>query len=215
MECILIHGLGQTQESWEPVKRALPQEISAICPDFRELLSEVPTTYPNLYGEFCRYCEGLEQPLNLCGLSLGGVLALDYALNHPQQVRSVVLAAAQYRVPAALLRFQNILFRMMPQRSFSGIGMGKQEVIELMNSMMQLDFGEKLKSLSCPALILCGEKDRANRRASLELAQKLPLAQLQLVEGAGHELNVEAPQKMAEYLVKFYRQFGLNETSAR
>ena len=127
----------------------------------------------------------------------------------------MVLAAAQYRVPAALLRFQNILFRMMPQRSFSGIGMGKQEVIELMNSMMQLDFGEKLKSLSCPALILCGEKDRANRRASLELAQKLPLAQLQLVEGAGHELNVEAPQKMAEYLVKFYRQFGLNETSAR
>ena len=36
------------------------------------------------------------QLLNLCGLSLGAVLALNYAIDFPKKVNSLILIAPQY-----------------------------------------------------------------------------------------------------------------------
>ena len=35
----------------------------------------------------------------LCGLSLGGVLALNYAIEHPEKIKGMVLIATQYKMP--------------------------------------------------------------------------------------------------------------------
>lgn len=50
-----------------------------MSPNLVELLKDKDVSYRNLYNSFCEYCENTSQPLDLCGLSLGGVLALNYA----------------------------------------------------------------------------------------------------------------------------------------
>ena len=83
MPIVFLHGLGQKPGDWDPVINRLDKGSRALCPDLYALERE-GEDYPALYGALERYCDGLEGPLDLCGLSLGGVLALQYAAEHPE-----------------------------------------------------------------------------------------------------------------------------------
>jgi hypothetical protein len=72
--------------------------------------------------------------------------------------------------------------------------------------MMELDFSNSIQKISCPTLIVCGERDAANKKASVELAGVLKNAELQIISDSGHEVNIEAPEKLAEVLRVFYKQ---------
>lgn len=204
MRQVYVHGLGQTAASWAPVLRQLGGPADVVCPDLAGIIPSGAVTYPRLYSAFARLCGGLEGPLALCGLSLGGVLSLHYAAEHPERVGSLALIAPQYRMPRRLLQVQNILFRFMPQSMFRETGFSKSQFIQLCGSMEDLDLSEALTGISCPTLILCGSRDRANRRAGAELARLLPGAEFQIVEGAGHEVNRDAPEQLALLLRAFF-----------
>ncbi|MDD2955343.1 MAG: alpha/beta hydrolase [Oscillospiraceae bacterium] len=204
MKFIYLHGLGQTAGSWEKAVPPLGLFQDAICPDLSKLLAGAPVSYDALYSSFCALCDGLEAPLNLCGLSLGGTLALHYAIEHPLKVNSLVLIAAQYKMPKALLAFQNMVFRFMKRSMFRQMGFEKEDLIRLCKTMMELDFSGSLGQISCPVLIVCGEKDKANLRASQELFRALPHSMLQVIPGAGHEVNIESPEKLSAALCDFY-----------
>ena len=66
--------------------------------------------------------------------------------------------------------------------------------------MRSLDFTSRLNRVTCPVTILCGEKDSANIKASKKLDGLLPYATLQIVPGAGHEINKDAPEAIAAIL---------------
>lgn len=133
------------------------------------------------------------------------MLALNYAMEHPESVQSLVLIAAQYRMPKRTLRLQNILFRLMPKGMFSQTGFSKEDMISLCASMTDLDFSGSLSKIRCPVLVVCGEKDAANLRASKELAALIPSARLEIIPGSGHEINLDAPEKLSELLRDFYQ----------
>lgn len=204
MKQVYIHGLGQTPANWEPVLRLLDAQSDCVCPDLTELISAESSSYPALFRAFSRFCNDLNAPLTLCGLSLGGILALHYAAQHPERVSALVLIAPQYRMPKQLLRLQNTLFRLMPGFMFRKAGFTKHQLIQLCGSMMELDLSGILPRISCPTLVLCGSRDRANKQACTELAQLLNRAELHILKGAGHELNREAPENLASLLQAFY-----------
>ena len=192
---IYLHGLGQTPASWEAV---------IARPDLTRPCRGKQAAYKSLYEGFSAVCSEIDEPINLCGLSLGGVLALQYAVEHPEKVNSLVLIAAQYKMPKGLLKMQNVLFRFMPEAMFRQTGFGKREFIQLCKTMMELDFSDSLRNISCPAFIVCGERDHANKKAAVRLADLLQNAELKIIGGAGHEVNKEAPERLAEALRVFY-----------
>lgn len=204
MQTIFLHGLGQTPASWDKTISCLPAGLGAVCPDLASFLADGPVSYQRLYAGFVRYCGQFPRPVRLCGLSLGGVLALNYAAEHPERVSSMVLAGTQYKMPVKLLKLQNFVFRLMPQKAFAGMGFGKEDFLALSRSMLSLDFSGALGHIDCPALVICGEKDRANRKAAEELAKALPQGELAVVREAGHEVNVDEPEKLAEMLREFF-----------
>jgi len=204
MTDVFLHGLGQTAASWDRVRAAMDLREPAACPELTSLTGGGPCTYAALYQAFSAYCEALPGPLRLCGLSLGGVLALEYAIEHPQAVRSLTLIGTPYTMPKRLLKVQNAVFRLMPKRAFSSTGFPKSDVLQLCASMADLDFRNSLETLTCPALVVCGEKDRANRKAAESLAAHLPAGELRIIPGAGHEVNMEAPEALAEVLGAFW-----------
>lgn len=197
---IFVHGLGQTPESWQDTLAQLPGEH--WCVDLPNLLSGQEATYANLYRAFAAQCDSMVQPLDLCGLSLGGVLALNYAIDHPERLHSLVLIATPCQMPHRLLQFQNLLFRLMPQCAFRSTGFSKADFLRLCQTMMALDFTSRLENITCPTLVLCGEKDKPNRAACTHLAARLG-TKPHLIPGAGHEANTEAPNALGALLREF------------
>lgn len=194
MRIILLHGLGQTAAAWDGVTSRLPQEYTISTPELTELAAG-DCTYDSLYRGFCGYCGGFSEPLLLCGLSLGTVLALNYAAEFPERVCGIVLIAPQYKMPRTLLKFQSAVFRVMPESAFKGMGFTKSDVIRLTGSMARLDFTNSLPRIACPVTIACGEKDRTNMKAARELFRLLPGSELTVITGCGHETNLGNPDE--------------------
>lgn len=135
---------------------------------------------------------------------MGGVLALNYAIDNPLKVKSLVLIGAQCEMPKTLLKLQSIVFRLLPEKSFKGMGLGKEEFIKLTNSMMNLNFREKLKNISCDTLVICGEKDKVNKKATNNIAKGIMKSEIHFVKNAGHEVNTDASKELAKIMKSFY-----------
>lgn len=73
MKNILIHGLGQNEVSWNKVEEELKSNnIKIETPSLYLMLKDITSDYDTLYKQFVNYCNGFDEKLNLCGLSLGG-----------------------------------------------------------------------------------------------------------------------------------------------
>lgn len=208
LQQILVHGLGQTALSWEKTTKFLSDTDNIQSLDLWTLLNDKDVTYANLYLRFSDFCNTAVGKVDLCGLSLGAILALNFALDNPEKIQSLVLIGAQYKMPKGLLKFQNAIFKFVPKKMFEKMGIAKKDVITLTNSMTNLDFSHKLKNISCATLIVCGEKDNANSKAAKILSEQIPDAQFCSIKDAGHEVNLEAPQKLAIILNAFWRRLS-------
>ena len=204
MEYIYLHGLGQTASSWQPVLQARSLPGTSRCLDLVELLRGQEASYQNLYAAFSRQCQQTAGKVTLCGLSLGAVLALNYAIDHPEKVKALVLIATQYKMPKALLALQNVMFHFMKESAFQQTGFQKANFVSLCKTTGKQNFSQSVKTLRCPTLLVCGEQDSANQKAARELAALLPHARLMEVPGAGHEVNTQAPEALAEILQQFF-----------
>ena len=80
----------------------------------------------------------------------------------------------------------------------------ENDEIVLCGTMTELDFRDSLCKVSCPTLIVCGEKDNANKKASKELASYLSDSHFHELLKAGHEANIESPEELATVLQGFY-----------
>ena len=203
MKYLYLHGLGQKPNSWDRTIKGTKVSDSSISLSFAEMLKGEKATYRELYAAFSEECDKEVEEIVLCGLSLGAVLALHYAIDHPDKVKALVLIAAQYKMPKKILNFQNMLFRLMPNSMFKQMGFSKADVISLCGTMAELNFGDSLRNVSCPVLIVCGEKDNANKKASKELDRYLSKSSFCELK-AGHEVNIESPEELAIVLQRFY-----------
>lgn len=205
MKYFYLHGLGQSADSWNKVTAATDAVDNSVCLDLAEMVKGKAATYSTLYSAFSEMCNAENEDIILCGLSLGGVLALNYAIDYPQKVKALVLLAAQYKMPGRLLKLQNALFHFMPQSMFQQTGFGKLDFISLCSTMAELDFSNSLNQVSCPVLVVCGGKDKTNKKASIELANNLIHSQFKEIPETGHEVNLESPEKLASLLQEFYK----------
>jgi pimeloyl-ACP methyl ester carboxylesterase len=102
---LLLHGLGASHFDWDLLG---PELVSAgyqtIAPDlpghgesYKPRRGEMYHV-ENVFDTFVEWIDSLElgQPLTLVGHSLGGYLAIEYALRHPDDVRGLVLIAPFY-----------------------------------------------------------------------------------------------------------------------
>ena len=88
--------------------------------------------------------------------------------------------------------------------AFNKKGFKKADVISLCDTMAELDFSNSLHKMSCPVLIVCGEKDNANKKTAKELCHYLNNSNFHELMKTGHEANIEAPEELAIVLQRFY-----------
>ena len=92
MKTVLLHGLGQTAQDWKEVVRQLSTS-SVECPElFSSTGNEI--SYSRILAELEQQYSNTTDPLYICGLSLGALLALDFTIRHGDKVASLVLVGA-------------------------------------------------------------------------------------------------------------------------
>ena len=208
MKKILIHGSGHKATSWNGVISYIENNNDILCPDLSLILNGKEASYYNLYSSFVDYCNRIDGEIDLCGLSLGGILAFNYALDFPEKVKSLILIGTPYKVPKVMFRIQNIIFKFLPKSLFENMAFNKRDTFILGSSMKNLDFSNRVKDIQCPTLIICGEKDSANIKSAYYLSENIKNSQLKIVEEAGHILNEEKPRELSLLINDFWRDLN-------
>ena len=201
---IFVHGSGHKATSWEKTISYMTNNEDIVCPNLSSILEGKEASYENLYSSFVKYCNEFDGQIHLCGLSLGGILALNFALDFPQKVKTLVLIGTPYKVPKVAFSFQNIIFRFLPKSIFETMAFDKKNTFALGDTMKNLDFSDRVKNIKCPTLILCGKKDSANMKSADYLSQSIRSAELKIIENTGHVVNEENPETLADILNEYY-----------
>ena len=201
---IFVHGSGHKATSWEKTISYMTNNEDIVCPNLSSILEGKEASYENLYSSFVKYCNEFDGQIHLCGLSLGGILALNFALDFPQKVKTLVLIGTPYKVPKVAFSFQNIIFRFLPKSIFETMAFDKKNTFALGDTMKNLDFSDRVKNIKSPTLILCGKKDSANMKSADYLSQSIRSAELKIIENTGHVVNEENPKALADILNEYY-----------
>lgn len=206
MKKILIHGSGHKETSWNEMISYMASKEEIMCPNLSSILAGKEASYENLYSSFVKYCNQIDGKIHLCGILLGGILALNYALDFPQKIKSLVLIGTPHKIPKVMFAFQNLVFRFLPKSVFETMAFDKKGTFALGNTMKNLDFNGKVSNVQCPTLILCGQKDSANIKSANYLSQNIKDAELKIIENTGHVVNEENPKVLAKILNEFYME---------
>lgn len=203
---IFVHGSGHQATSWNKTISYMTDNKDIVCPNLSSILEGKEASYENLYSSFVKYCNEFDGQIHLCGISLGGILALNFALDFPRKVKTLVLIGTPYKIPKIVFSFQNIIFRFLPKSIFETMAFDKKNTFVLGDSMKDLDFSDRVKIIKCPTLILCGKRDSANIKSADYLSQNIRSAELKIIENTGHVVNEENPETLADILNEYYLQ---------
>lgn len=204
MKTILVHGTGHKADSWDQTIRFMDEKLDIICPDLNVLLQHQEASYANLYSSFCKYCLSFEDSLYICGLSLGGVLALDFALKYPEKVKKLVLIGTPHKVPKVLFHVQNLVFRFLPKSVFKNMAFDKKETLILTKFMLNLSYEDRIHNFLIPTILIYGEQDKSNLKSAHYFLQNMLNAKWIEIKNTGHIVNEENPQELASVLNDFF-----------
>ena len=206
MKKILIHGSGHKAASWDKVISYMNNDKDILCPNLSEILNGKEASYDNLYSSFVEYCNKIDGKIDLCGLSLGGILALNYAIDYPNKVEKLVLIGTPHKVPKVMFSIQNIIFKFLPKSMFDTMAFNKKDTFILGKTMKNIDFSNRVQNIKCQTLIIGGEKDNANLKSAHYLAENIENAKLEIMKNTGHIINEESPKELAKTLIEFWKE---------
>jgi pimeloyl-ACP methyl ester carboxylesterase len=223
---VFVHGSGDSARSWAQVIAALP-DIRCLALDLpgHGALIEQPGPDTMSVADYAAFMRAEIERRELTGTriighSLGGAIALQLALDAPDLVGGIALVGtgARLRVlPDLLVAAQTDQVEAQPQLTGFGFAPGHEEARERFLREMEpvapgmlyrdlaacdaFDCRDQLERITCPALIIVGTEDRLTPpKYAMYLYDHLSQATLVEIEGAGHYLQHEAPEELAEAL---------------
>lgn len=204
---VFIHGLGDSPDAWSHQIASLPQGFSGIAVSIPGLTAEAPSTGFSLDVAAADVLSHLDRhgidSAHLCGLSLGAMIAFRIAADRPDRVRSLSMAAGQVKPPRIPMAVQNAIMRVLPEKLVSSENASKAQMLDVLRTVAAADFSDELSTITVPTLVLCGARDPANRPAARQLATSIPGATLQIIDGVGHQSNIQAPERFSAALNNF------------
>lgn len=201
---VFLHGLGQTPQSFSDQVRELPSDLPAAAPWLRGMRPGSANTF-SLRDSAAEVSSAITMHsadrAYLVGVSLGALVALQAGLDD-DRVAGLVLSAVQVSPPPWVLKAQRLSLRLASRRRLAAQGLNKDALLAVLRGLSETDVSGRLEELAAPALVLCGSRDRANQPAARMVAERIPDARLEIVDG-GQQLNTDNPAEFNRLVYEF------------
>jgi 3-oxoadipate enol-lactonase len=232
---LLITGLTISSRAWEKLPSLLQDDFHVITFDNRGSGRSSRTGFAYRMADLADDAaavldaHGIGQAA-VFGISMGGMVALELSLRHPERVRRLALGCTfagfrtAHRAPIKhLLRLVSDRFRFGREESVARIlfskgfstqnpGRGAQWLRDSDQTSLRYALAQmaaiarhhtlpRLSHIRAPTLVITGDADRlVPERNSHVLAGKIPKAKLLVLPGAGHVFPLERERETVEAL---------------
>jgi len=228
---VFLHGIGGNRNHWQPQLAFFPRHgFRAAAWDARGYGDsddyEGPLRFDDFSADLLRTVDFLgEERAHLVGLSMGGRIARNFALRHPERVRSLTLANTSpgfYALsPEEVLRFVDERRHRTPESSRRLLGsrarpgaheallasfhaLRNDSYLKTLEASVSQDRAAPLERIAVPTLVVTGDEDRVYPLdLTQRMASRIPGARLEVLEGCGHLSNLEQPERFNEVLLDF------------
>ena len=229
---LLLHGMLGNIDNWIDTTRALAsaghRTLIPFLPVYDMPLRE--TSVPALVSYVQRFTEaiGLDRCI-VAGNSLGGHVALMYALEHPDKVEALILSGSsgiyELEMGSSMPRRRDRSFiRERAERTFfDPVHVTDQlvdEMYDLLGDRQQLarlikmarsakseTLTDRLYNIVQPTLLVWGRDDRITPPEVAHLFQeRMPHAQLDFIDQCGHAPMVEHPEVFNRIVLNFLNE---------
>lgn len=221
---LLVHGAGGHHLHWPPRLRRLPAtEVYALdLPGHGKSAGPGCTTIAAYRQVIEAFVTALAlPPLILAGHSMGGAIALDFALTTGKQLAGLVLVgtSARLRVNAAILTGLQSTFEATTaqlidwmytptfppaqrERALAQLRTNdRQTLYDDFAACDAFDVRSQVTALTLPTLIICGVGDTMTPvKWSETLQHAIRGSQLHRIEGAGHMAMIEQPAVVTDVI---------------
>lgn len=230
---VFLHGVGSTSHTWAGQLAAFAGRRHCAAPDMRgyggSRCDPATISMRAFAADVAALIAHLGRPADVCGLSMGGIVALTLWRDSPASVRSLVLCDTWANHPVAAAghreRMAAIDAAAMPELAetrmpgvyapgadpalvrrgvdaFAGIDRAAYRAASL--DLWPQDLRGVAETVSVPCLVVVGEHDTTTPPAlSRELAALVPGSRLVVIPGAAHLTNEENPAAFDEALAGF------------
>jgi 3-oxoadipate enol-lactonase len=219
---VFLHGVGSDKSVWHPQLADFGRERRAIAFDYPGYGDSDPAPENTTRDDYASailsamHELGVERA-HVCGLSLGGVVAIAMHHAEPRRCASLVLADSFAVHPEGNAIYERSLAgsRDLPAMAGARVdvliaqpanGEVRREVVDTMSridprayrigaeAVWLADQRGRAESIEVPTLILVGDQDFITPvDLSNELVDLIPNARMQVIAGAGHLTNLEKP----------------------
>jgi pimeloyl-ACP methyl ester carboxylesterase len=228
---LLLEGLGGDIPGWRRNIPTLSAELFVVAYDFRgngrSDAPEGPMTMVTFVDDTVALLDELNlESAHLYGQSFGGMVAQELVLAHPERVRSLILAATHcggmnvIRSDAKVSKdrpwlqlYSEAFAREHPDHVRDDIRVGGQNPPRphaqrsQRQAVQGFDVCDRLGQITVPVLILHGTEDRVIHPDNARiLSERIPHAELVLLEGVGHVYHSEQPDTADRAVLDFVRR---------
>lgn len=232
---VLLHPFPLDAGFWEPLRPLLPAGIRVSapeCPGFGTAAARPGWSVDDAADEVAWAIAQTGGPAVVCGLSLGGYVALSLVARHPGRAEALVLAdtraeadddAARAGREASIARIAageigGVLDELVPRLVAPGTPAATVDAIraiadrqtpEAVSAALAAlrdrpDRRADLEGIAVPTLAVWGSEDAVTPREAMEsLAAAIPGGRLEVVPGAGHLSAFEDPAGFARAVAPF------------
>jgi 3-oxoadipate enol-lactonase len=239
---VFVNSLGTDWRVWEPVAESLGHRHRLLLYDKRghglSDSSPLPSSLDDHVADLAALLRELEiSGALVCGISVGGMIALGLAAGHPSLVSGLVLADTGHRIGSAE-RWNDRIGRIRGD-GMEAVADGVLEVwftapfrsrrpaeTALWRNMLtrmpvdgytatceairDADLTQAARSLAVPALCLCGSEDVSTPPSLVrELSELISDSRYREIPGAAHLPTVEAPRAVARLIEDFAAELAL------
>lgn len=234
---LFIHGLGSSTRDWELQVQEFSKTFQVITWDLRGHGQSDKPAGPYSLPMFAADAAGLLQSLNIksahvVGLSLGGGVAFQLAIDHPELVRTMVIVNSAPELVVRTLQDRIAIWqrfaivRLLGMRKMGQVLsrrlFPKEEQMSLrttfverwaendprayqeaMRAMVGWSVTDKLGSIKCPTLVISADQDYTPVAVKERYTKLMPNAELVIISDAHHATPVEQPEKFNAVLMDF------------
>ena len=193
LNLIFLPGASGNTAFWQPVIQLLQDDSTIVVayPSFGGYADDVDVqSFEGLQADVLNQ---IQQPSVVIAQSMGGIFAVQVALQKPEQVQALVLVATSGGID--LSPFQVADWREDYQQSFTVPDWFVQH---------QSDLTGSLERIQCPVLLIWGDADPISPVAvGQALHRQIPHAELHIVSQGQHDLAYVHAEHVAQLIQNF------------